>query len=277
MNAALTGRRIVVPETRELDVLARMLERHGATTLRCPLVLIKDHPDAAPIVEWLRRFTSNPPDDLILLTGEGLRRLQGFAARADLEGAFLSALREVRKITRGPKPARRLHELGLKPDIAADPPTSAGVLASLMNFDLRGRRIGIQLYPDNPNHELIDPLRQAGAHPDPVLCYIYASKIEDEAVIQVINEMASGRVDLITFTSSPQVRRLSQVAEANHLEAALQEGLRRTKIAAVGPLVAQAIEQAGGTVSITPPDNFHMKPMVNAIVAAIASDHAASS
>jgi uroporphyrinogen-III synthase len=49
----------------------------------------------------------------------------------------------------------------------------------------------------------------------------------------------------------------------------LQEAFRRTTIAAVGPVVARAIEQAGGHVSIAPSDNFHMKPMVNAIVAAI--------
>ena len=48
MSNALAGRRIVVPETRELDVLAQMLERHGATAVRCPLVAIRDVDDAAP-------------------------------------------------------------------------------------------------------------------------------------------------------------------------------------------------------------------------------------
>jgi len=51
----------------------------------------------------------------------------------------------------------------------------------------------------------------------------------------------------------------------------LQEAFRRTTIAAVGPIVARAIGQAGGHVSIGPSDNFHMKPMVNEIVAAIGS------
>ena len=34
MDLGLTGRRIVVPETREIEVLAGMLERHGASVLR---------------------------------------------------------------------------------------------------------------------------------------------------------------------------------------------------------------------------------------------------
>ncbi len=126
MGDALIGRRIVVPETRELDVFARMLEQHGAITIRCPMVAINDVVDAAPVVAWLRRFTSDPPNDLILMTGEGLGRLVGFARRAGLEEAFMAALARVRKITRGPKPVRRLRALGLQPDLAAEPPTTAG-------------------------------------------------------------------------------------------------------------------------------------------------------
>ena len=59
---------IALPETRELDRLARMLEEQGAETLRCPMVAIKDAPDPLPVREWLGRF---PFDDLILYTGEG--------------------------------------------------------------------------------------------------------------------------------------------------------------------------------------------------------------
>lgn len=264
----MAGRRIVVPETRELDVFARMLEQHGAITIRCPMVAIADVSDAAPVEAWLRRFTSDPPDDLILMTGEGLGRLVGFARRAGLEEAFMAALTRVRKITRGPKPVRRLRALGLKPDLAAEPPTTSGIISSLSGGNLAGRKIAIQLYPDNPNVELFDFLRGAGARPDPVLCYVYASEAEDQRVIEVIEEMAAGQVDLIAFTSTPQIRRMQQVAKANETEETLRQGLLRTRIAAVGPVVGRAIEEAGGRVSIAPSDNFHMKPLVNEIIAA---------
>jgi uroporphyrinogen-III synthase len=269
MGDTLAGRRIVVPETRELEVFARMLEQHGAITIRCPMISITDVADAAPVVAWLRRFTGDPPDDLILMTGEGLGRLVGFARRAGLEEALMAALARVRKITRGPKPVRRLRALGLQPDVAAEPPTTAGIIALLAGENIAGRKVAIQLYPDNPNVELLDFLRGAGASPDPVLCYVYGSEAEDRRVIEVIEEMAAGRVDLIAFTSSPQVRRLQQVAKSNHCEETLRQGLVRTTIAAVGPVVARAIEEAGGRVSISPSDNFHMKPMVNEIVAAL--------
>ncbi len=81
--------------------------------------------------------------------------------------------------------------------------------------------------------------------------------------------MAAGEIDLIAFTSQPQLRRLRAVARASKRETELAEGFARTKIAVVGPIVAAAVEAAGGRVAIAPAANFHMRPMVNAIVAAL--------
>ena len=269
MAGVLAGRRIVVPETREIEVLSGMLEKLGAEVMRCPLVAIRDAADPAPIIAWLERFVATPPDDLILFTGEGLQRLNRLAATVELSENFIAALEPVRKITRGPKPARRLRELGLKPDLAVEPPTTAGIIATLAAENLAGRRVAVQLYPDAPHTALLDFLGGAAGSVDPVLPYEYASAAEGARVLAAIRAMAAGEIDLVTFTSSPQLRRLKQVARAHDCEDALTEGFAKTKLAAVGPVVAAAIEAAGGTVAVAPPDNFHMRPMVNAIVAVL--------
>jgi len=171
MTEELSGRRIVVPETRELGQLIRMLEEYGAEAIPCPMIAIRDAPDVKPVEAWLGRFVNGACDDLVLMTGEGLRRLLGFARRADLESAFLNVLRTTRKITRGPKPVRALREIGLNADIPADEPTTEGIIAALRRIDLGGRSIGVQLNPGNPNLRLLDFIEAAGAVPDPVLPY----------------------------------------------------------------------------------------------------------
>src|SRR4029077_7256686 len=98
----LSGRRIVVPETRELGQLVRMLEEHGAEAIPCPMIAILAARDAEPVAAWLRWLVKGTCDDLVLMTGEGLRRLLSLARRIDLESAFLDALRTTRKIARGP-------------------------------------------------------------------------------------------------------------------------------------------------------------------------------
>ena len=75
MTESLAGRVIAVAEARELDVFAGLLERRGAQVLRYPLVKIIDALDPAPVLAWTRTLAAGGFDDLILLTGEGLRRL----------------------------------------------------------------------------------------------------------------------------------------------------------------------------------------------------------
>jgi uroporphyrinogen-III synthase len=273
MTEELSGRRIVVPEARELGQLLRMLEERGADTVACPMIAIRDAPDKAPVEAWLRRFAKGTCDDLVLMTGEGLRRLLGFARRIDLEPAFINALRQARKITRGPKPVRALREIGLAADVPADEPTTEGVIASLKQHDLSGRRVGVQLYPNNANERLMKFLERAGAEADPVLPYVYASEADDERVIAVIAELASGQVDAIAFTSAPQVRRFRDVARASGREAELLQGLERTVVAAVGPIVAAELDTIGVQVNVTPRDNtFFMKPLVRELAAALTKE-----
>jgi uroporphyrinogen-III synthase len=264
----LAGRRIALLEHRELDRLGRMLEEQGAETLRCPLVAIVDAPDPAPVEAWMRRAIAAPFDDLVLMTGEGLRRLRGVAERAGLEPAFREAVGRMRTITRGPKPARALREIGLNPGLRAETPTTEGVIAALATGELAGRQVGVQLPPDAPPR-LADFLREAGASPDPVAPYAYVPRADRDEIVAVIDEMTAGRVDAIAFTSAPQVARLfAAAADAGH-DTRLLAALRATPIAAVGPVVAAELERRGFGIAIMPRDSFFMKPLVTAIIAAL--------
>lgn len=157
----LAGCYIALPESRELDLFADMLVTRGASVLRCPLVSIHDAPDQQAIVRWLESFVKEPWDDLILLTGEGLRRLLGTAERAggSLREDFIAKLAQVRKLTRGPKPGTALRSVGLKSDLVALEPTTDGVIRTLQGENLEGRRVAVQLYGTEPNVPLTDFLR----------------------------------------------------------------------------------------------------------------------
>ncbi|MGH6980437.1 MAG: uroporphyrinogen-III synthase, partial [Stellaceae bacterium] len=185
-----------------------------------------------------------------------------------IEQPFVARLGAVRIVTRGPKPAKALRELGLRATLPADVPTTDGVIAALMTLDLKGRQVGVQLYPDNPHTKLLGYIAAAGATADPVTPYVYASATEDRRVVELIERLASGGVDVIAFTSGPQVRRLFALAAAQGMEAQLKAGLARTRVAAVGPVVIGALEKAGVGVAIAPTESYFMKPLANAIGAA---------
>lgn len=272
MTSRLANLTVLIPESRELDLFAGMVEGEGAATLRCPLVTILDAADPAPVEAWLGRLIDGAFDDLILMTGEGLRRLMGVAARAGVKDQAVAAIGRLRPIIRGPKPARALREIGLSHGVSAAAPTSDGVIETLASLDLKGHRVGVQLYPGNPNAPVLDALAAAGASADVIVPYRYASDSETAAVEAAIRAMAAGGIDFIAFTSTPQLDRLVTVAAERGLEAELKSGLGRTRIAVAGPVVGKLLEDMGLTIAAMPESNFHMKPLVNAMIRAVGGD-----
>lgn len=265
LQSPLQGKCIALPESRQLDILADLFERRGANVIRVPMVAILDAPDQVPILRWLEAFNAAPPDYLVILTGEGLRRLFAAAQRVGIEADFAAALGQVCKICRGPKPGRALKELGLKPDLLGELPTTAGVIATLEKLPLEGRRVAVQLYGEDPNTVLMDYLGTRGLEMcRSVAPYVYASDSDSSLVVDLIQAMAAGDVDLIAFTSQPQVHRLFKVAETQGLAAELRHGLLATRVAAIGPVVADVLQTYGCAVDIMPETSFFMKPLVSA-------------
>jgi uroporphyrinogen-III synthase len=268
MADRLNGYRILILETREEAQFSRLLAEQGADVLQCPMFTIHDAPDPAPIEAWIRRIIDKPFDDLVLMTGEGLRRLMKVARRIGLEQNFIAALGKARKFARGPKPGRALREIGLEPQVTTEKPTSDGIIEMLSRVDLRAHRVGLQLYPDKDHGVLIGAITAQGAEVDTVTPYVYDSQAADANIVTAIDEMAEGRIDAIALTNLGQIRRLIEVARAHGYEARLREGLAKTPIASVGPAVSDELKSHDLRTDIYPAnDAFFMKPLISAIAA----------
>jgi uroporphyrinogen-III synthase len=268
MAERLNGYRILILETREEAQFSRLLMEQGADVLQCPMFAIHDAPDPAPVEAWIRRCIEKPFDDLVLMTGEGFRRLMKVARRLGCDQDFIAAVGKARKFTRGPKPGRALREVGLEPQQTTEKPTSEGVAQMLSRIDLRGRRVGLQLYPDKDHSALIGAITAQGASVDTVLPYVYDAQAADANIVTAIEELAEGRIDAIALTNLGQVRRLIEVARARGHEARLREGLAKTPIASVGPAVSDELKSHGLRTDIYPAnDAFFMKPLISAIAA----------
>jgi len=277
MAGSLEGARILILEAREEAQFSRLLVEQGADVLQCPMFTIHDAPDQAPVEAWIERAIANPFEDLVLTTGEGLRRLVKAAERRGRREAFIAAVAKMRSFARGPKPGRALREIGLAPHATTAMPTSEGIAAMLEDYDLSGRRVGLQLYPDKDHTALIAAIAARGASVDPVLPYIYDPSAAESRIAQAIGEMDTGRIDALALTSSGQLRRLFDVAQAKGDEQKLRDALRRTKIASVGPVVSDELARYGLKPDIVPAnDAYFMKPLILAMAAALARGGGAS-
>ncbi|WFU66944.1 MULTISPECIES: uroporphyrinogen-III synthase [Bradyrhizobium] len=273
MAERLNGYRILILETREEAQFSRLLAEQGADVLQCPMFTIHDAPDAAPIEAWIRRAIERPLDDLVLMTGEGLRRLMKVVRQISVEREFVDGLAKARKFARGPKPGRALREIGLEPQMTTEKPTSEGVAEMLSKLDLAGHRLGLQLYPDKDHATLIDAIKAQGAEVDTVLPYVYDAQAADANIVTAIEEMAQGRIDAIALTNLGQVRRLIEVARARGCEDRLRQGFEHTPIASVGPAVSDELKSHGLRTDIYPAeDAFFMRPLISAMAAALSKN-----
>jgi uroporphyrinogen-III synthase len=270
MPLPLERRTVALAESRQIEDLANLLQREGATILRCPMLSILDLPDAAPALAWLQELVRRPFGYTIFLTGEGVRRLAAVAESQRMTSDLTAALARSRLVTRGPKPVKALRELGSNPTLVAPTPTTVGVIDALKTQAIQGTEIGVQLYPDAPA-TLTDFLKSAGANVHAVTPYVYAPDADAEQVADLIAKMADGFVDVIVFTSSPQVDRMFEVARERKFDGLLADGWQKTKVAAIGPVVAANLRERGVPVHIVPEQGFVMKNLVQHISRALAT------
>jgi uroporphyrinogen-III synthase len=261
MSLPLTGKTIALAEGRQLEDLAGLLHKEGADVYRCPMLSILDAPDPAPVNAWLRDLVAGKFDYVILLTGEGLRRLIAVAEKGNKKDAVVAALGKVSLVTRGPKPGQALKEIALKPTLVASAPTTDGVIATLKHQSLKGKSVAVQLYSES-NPPLTDYLAAAGAKVKVVQPYVYAPAADADRVADLINRSANGALDAIVFTSSPQVERVFEVAAERQLAAAWARGIERMKVASVGPIVSDTLRRLGARVDVQPEQGFQMKNLV---------------
>ena len=134
-----------------------------------------------------------------------------------------------------------------------------------------GGASGVQLYGAEPNRELCAFIEAAGAEVRTVAPYIYAPASDGAKVVELIGEMAAGRVDVVAFTSAAQIDRLFEVARAHDILPVLASAWPRVRVAAIGPIAAEALRRHGVEPAIVPDKAYVMKRLVSAIVAAVAS------
>lgn len=271
MADRLNSTRILILETREEAQFSKLLAEQGAEVVQCPMFTIHDAPDPAPVEAWIRRAIEKPFDDLVLMTGEGLRRIMKLAQARGLDQALVAALAKARKFTRGPKPGKALREIGLEAQQTTEKPTTEGVIEMLAKLDLKSRRLGLQLYPDKDHSALTGALAAQGAAVDTVLPYAYDSRAADANIVTAIDDMAAGRIDAVALTNLGQVRRLIEAAKAHGSETKLRAGLEQTLIASVGPAVSGELAAHGLRTDVSPAeDAYFMRPLISAMATALA-------
>jgi len=249
---SLRGKTIALTEARRASELATLVTRLGGVPYSAPAVREVPRRDRSPALAAIDRIARGEVGIAVFMTGVGTRALLDLAAEAGRREALLAGLGRALVVARGPKPIAALREAGVRPTVVPDEPTSAGVLSALAGLDLRRRRIAVQLSGDD-SRLLLDGLRARGADVLEVPLYEWALPEDVGPLERLVRDVVTGGVDVVAFTSSPQVRHLFEVAGRLGLTEALTGALReRVLTAVVGPVCRAALAERGITDPVEP-------------------------
>jgi uroporphyrinogen-III synthase len=243
MNTArpLEGRRIVITRTREQarDLTAR-LESLGATVLLFPAVSFSEPSDTTALDRAIRSLSEF---DWILFTSANAARF--FAARCRKLGVEPGESRSFRCAAVGPATAEAVASEAFSVDHVAQEFVGAALARELAE-SLAGRRI---LLPrsERARPDLPSALRERGGVVTEVVAYRTGGvgSVDPEAA-RAVHEL---RIDAISFFSPSAIENL----RAELGEALLSCMGQNVAVAAVGPVTAAALRNAGLSVTIEAP------------------------
>ena len=265
MLGPLDGYVVGVTADRRWEEQADLLGRRGARIVHGPAVRTLALGDQPEIHAATRRVIEDPPEIAVLLTGVGTRGWFSAAESVGLDDALRDVLRRARVVARGPKAAGAALTAGVEVEWTAPSETSTEVLEHLVAEGVDRTRIVVQR-DGAPEAHLADALSAAGADVVDVPVYRWARPEDPEPALRLAEAACDRRVDALTFTSSPAVENLLDLAAEAGLRESLLAALQGpVRAVAVGPVCAATLGRHG-VESAVEPRRARLGAMVQALV-----------
>ncbi|MEU3408714.1 uroporphyrinogen-III synthase [Streptomyces sp. NPDC006670] len=259
-HGPLAGFTVAVTAARRADELIALLRRRGAAVVHAPALRIVPLADDGELLAATRQLVDDPPDAVVATTAIGFR---GWIEAADGWGIgerLLDRLRATELLARGPKVKGAVRAAGLVEAWSPQSESLAEVLDRLLAGPVAGRRIALQLHGE-PLPGFVEALRDAGAEVVPVPVYRWMPPEDLAPLDRLLDAVAVGTVDALTFTSAPAAASLLSRAGERGLREAVLEALRgRVLATCVGPVTALPLQGEG--VATVQPERFRLGPLV---------------
>jgi uroporphyrinogen-III synthase len=246
-RASFSGLRVLSLESRRGVEMAKLIANYGGeATVASSMREVPLETNTAALA-FLRTLMAGEIDMMIFLTGVGTRALGRVAETAYPLDQYLTQLRKVTVVVRGPKPAAVLREWNVPITVAApEPNTWRELLRALDEYaaghPLRGLRIGLQEYGVS-NADLLAALAERGAQVTSVPVYEWALPEDTGPLRLAISAITRAELDVILFTTATQADHLFQIAAGMGEEDALRRALARMVVASIGPTTSERLRE----------------------------------
>jgi uroporphyrinogen III methyltransferase/synthase len=250
----LFGKRILITRPRyQAEEFQAKLTAFGAEVLPFPTIEIREPDSWGSLDQAIRNI-----DRYQWLIFTSVNGVQNFFSRCRQMQRDLRDLKGIRIATIGPATERAVSDLGLRVEILPDEYKAEGLVESLKGKALKGTRILIPR-AKVARDVLPEELRKQGAQVD--IVEAYQTVIPDSGRERLLGLIGERTMDLIVFTSSSTVSNLAEMVKPD----SLSSFLRKTAVAAIGPITAKTAVELGLQVEVQP-HRYSIPSLVEAIL-----------
>ncbi|HEX6678214.1 MAG TPA: uroporphyrinogen-III C-methyltransferase [Actinomycetes bacterium] len=238
-NRSLFGRTVLVPRAREqAGRLSALLRERGAEPLEVPTIAVRPPASFAELDRAVAFLAEGGYDWVALTSANGVAALR---ARAEAAGRDARVLGAVRVAAVGPATEDALRAWGIVPDLVPATATTAALGAAFP--EAPGRVLLARA--DLANPELAAAIAAKGGHPHEVTAYRTVPL--DDLDPDARKRLDGGEVDWVAFTAASTV--------TGFVRAYGGPPPAGVRVAAIGPVTAAAVLEAGGRLDATATDH----------------------
>jgi len=235
----LLGKKIVVTRARQQasDLVDRLSEL-GAECLECPTISIGPPQSWEPLDTAIANLSEY--DWLVFTSVNGVRF---FFERLFAGGRDVRALGHLHTAVIGPATRKKLAEFGLNSDIVPQTYRAESVIEAFSGKQISGRKI---LLPRAAEARPILPeeLTKMGASVTEV--HAYETSMAPKSGEMLIGHLKTGRVDMVTFTSSSTVKNFKALLPPDRLPLLMKD----IAVASIGPITTETASTLGFHVDL---------------------------
>jgi uroporphyrinogen-III synthase len=240
-------------ESRMATEIIRLIERHGGRPLVTPAlreISLESHQAAH---EFGVRLMAGQIDMLILLTGVGTTALFDLLKMRHPWPSIVGSLTQTALVARGPKPAAALRAAGLQATLTVpEPNTWHDIMTTLdTHRSVKGLRVAVQEYGVS-NPDLLQALAQRGAEVFQVPIYKWALPEDLGPMRHVLDDMITGRVQVILITNAAQIDHVMRLLEQDGKVEQFRAALGKMVVASIGPTASERLRHHHWPVDFEP-------------------------
>ena len=254
-HASFDGLRVLSLESRRAVEVAKLIRTYGGEPFVVPAMREVPLQSNRQALAFADDLLAKKVDLVIFLTGVGVRALLDIVPTKHDREQFLSALRAVKVVARGPKPVAALRDLRVPVVATAAEPSTWREMMTALNAEfgdsLQTMRVAVQEYGAS-NPELLAELTERCAEVTKVPVYQWALPEDLRPLREAVHSVANGSVDVVLFMTAVQVIHLFQVAEEMGLRDELSAGLRSLVVVSIGPTTSEELAHYGITPDFEP-------------------------